>query len=191
MSNSNIYSEIGDVFIIRHLKMISELYEEETFLNDKILSTKLKKTEKLILLDKEWLENWKNIICYEKLKEKCIKCKTTEDFKKEIKEVRDLFIQSNTKQKLDELGKMDNSILKKVSNKVQWINEESDFIPVLASLCIYFMKSIHSPFIVNSEISNGIIYIYNPFPEKNKEQKLILLFKDSEEYNYLKSCNNS
>ena len=40
MSNSNIYSEIGDDFIIRHLKMISELYEGEIFLNDKILSTK-------------------------------------------------------------------------------------------------------------------------------------------------------
>ena len=188
MSNSNIYSEIGDDFIIRHLKMISELYEGEIFLNDKILSTKLKKTESFLLLDKEWLENWKNIICYEKLKEKCIKCKTIEDFKNEIKEVRDLFIQSNTKQKLYELGKMDSSKLKKIPNKKHssWINEESDFIPVLASQCAYLVKSILDPVIIISKISNGIIYISNPFPERDKEQKLILLYKESEENKYLK-----
>lgn len=61
MSNSNIYYELDDDFIIRCLQMISEIYEGEIFLNDKILIKKLKKTESFVLLDKEWLENWNNI----------------------------------------------------------------------------------------------------------------------------------
>ena len=47
------------------------------------------------------------------------------------------------------------------------------------------MKRIKALFTINSEISNGIIYIYNSIPEKNKEQKLILLYTESSESEYL------
>ena len=47
MSNSNIYYELDDDFIIRCLQMISEIYEGEIFLNDKILIKKLKKLKVL------------------------------------------------------------------------------------------------------------------------------------------------
>ena len=95
--------------------------------------------------------------------------------------MRDLFVQLNTKQKLDELGKMDSYQLKKISGKKSYINEESNFIPVLSFNSMHFTKSINGLITINSEISKGIIYIYEPFPEKNKEQKLILLYKENEQ----------
>ena len=175
MDNNNKDSELNDEFINKNIKMISELYEAENFLNNKILGNKLKKTESFVIFDKVWLEKWKVIVSYEELKEKCIKCKSDEDKKKLIGEMRELFIKLSTKQKLDELGTMDCTNLQKTIGKNKFINEESNFLPVLAHQCAYFMKSINSPITINSEISNGIIYIQNPFPEKNKSQKLILL----------------
>ena len=53
-------------------------------------------------------------------------------------------------------------------------------IPIISHKCAYFSRDIDKPITVNSEISNGIIYIHDLFPEKNKEQKLILLYKNSE-----------
>ena len=44
-----------------------------------------------------------------------------------------------------------------------------------------FIKHINGVVSINSEISNGIIYIHEPVTNKNKEQKLILLYKDNEE----------
>ena len=38
MSNNNKDYEFNDAFIMRHIKMIRELYEAETFLDEKILS---------------------------------------------------------------------------------------------------------------------------------------------------------
>ena len=46
---------------------------------------------------------------------------------------------------------------------------------------MFFTKSINGMITINSEISKWVIYIYEPFPEKNKEQKLILLYKGNEQ----------
>ena len=79
MNGNNLHSELNDDFVMKHMKMIKELYEGENILNI-LLNKKIKKSENFILFDRLWLEKWKNIICYEKLKEKCIKCKNDEDF---------------------------------------------------------------------------------------------------------------
>ena len=76
---------------------------------------------------------------------------------------------------------MDSSKLKRISDKKQLINEESDFIPILASHSAYFSNAINGQITINSEISKGIIYISEQFPEKDKEQKLILLYKENEQ----------
>lgn len=161
--------------------MIKELYEGEIFLDNEVLNSKNKTKSNFVLFDKDWLEKWKTIVGYETLKEKCIKCKTEADVNSLINEVRNLFIQLNTKEKLDELGKMESSKLKKISSKKSYLNEESNFVPKLAFNSMFFTKSINGMITINSEISKGIIYIYEPFPEKNKEQKLILLYKGNEQ----------
>ena len=161
MDNNNKDSELNGDFIIKNIKMISELYDAENFLNNNILSKKVKKTENFVIFDKAWLEKWKIIVSYEELKEKCFECKSDEEKKKLIGEVRELFIKLNTKEKLDELGMMNSNNLNKIIGKNKFLNEQSNFLPVLAHQCVYFMKSINSPIAINSEISNGIIDIYS------------------------------
>ena len=178
MSNNNQDSEIKDDFIIKHIKMIKELYEAETFLDEKILSTGINKKENFVLFDKDWLTKWKNIVGFEKLKDKCKSCNTDAEIKNLINEVRNIFIELDTPQKLKELGDMDASKLKK-DNKKNTINEESNFVPILSHKCAYFSNSIKGKFTINSEISKGVIFIHDLFPDKNKEQKLILLYKEA------------
>ena len=181
MSKNNKDFSLSDEFIKKHINMIKELYEGEIFLDSEVLNSKNKTKSNFVLFDKEWLEKWKTIVGYETLKEKCIKCKTEADVNSLINEVRNLFIQLNTKEKLDELGKMESSKLKKISSKKSYLNEESNFVPKLAFNSMFFTKSINGMITINSEISKGIIYIYEPFPEKNKEQKLILLYKGNDQ----------
>ena len=57
-------------FIIHQIKRIKELYEGEILL-DNILSSKVEQEKYFILFDKEWLDNWKRIVGYDILKEKC------------------------------------------------------------------------------------------------------------------------
>ena len=178
MSNNNQDSEIKDDFIIKHIKMIKELYEAETFLDEKILSTGINKKENFVLFDKDWLTKWKNIVGFEKLKDKCKICNSDAEIKNIINEVRNIFIELDTPQKLKELGDMDTSKLIK-DKKKSTINEESNFVPILSHKCAYFSNSIKGKFTINSEISKGVIFIHDLFPDKNKEQKLILLYKEA------------
>ena len=178
MSNNNQDSEIKDDFIIKHIKMIKELYEAETFLDEKILSTGINKKENFVLFDKDWLTKWKNIVGFEKLKDKCKSCNTDAEKINLINEVRNIFIELDTPQKLKELGDMDTSKLIK-DKKKSTINEESNFVPILSHKCAYFSNSIKGKFTINSEISKGVIFIHDLFPDKNKEQKLILLYKEA------------
>ena len=178
MSNNNQDSEIKDDFIIKHIKMIKELYEAETFLDEKILSTGINKKENFVLFDKDWLTKWKNIVGFEKLKDKCKSCNADAEIKNLINEVRNIFIELDTPQKLKELGDMDTSKLIK-DKKKSTINEESNFVPILSHKCAYFSNSIKGKFTINSEISKGVIFIHDLFPDKNKEQKLILLYKEA------------
>ena len=181
MSKNNKDFSLSDEFIKKHINMIKELYEGEIFLDNEVLNSKNKTKSNFVLFDKDWLEKWKTIVGYETLKEKCIKCKTEADVNSLINEVRNLFVQLNTKEKLDELGKMESSKLKKISSKKSYLNEESNFVPKLAFNSMFFTKSINGMITINSEISKGVIYIYEPFPEKNKEQKLILLYKGNDQ----------
>jgi ubiquitin C-terminal hydrolase len=178
MSINNQVSEIKDDFIIKHIKMIKELYEAETFLDEKILSTGINKKENFVLFDKDWLTKWKNIVGFEKLKDKCKSCNTDAEKINLINEVRNIFIELDTPQKLKELGDMDTSKLIK-DKKKSTINEESNFVPILSHKCAYFSNSIKGKFTINSEISKGVIFIHDLFPDKNKEQKLILLYKEA------------
>ena len=190
MSANYQVNEYTDYFLIKHIKMIGELFDGEKFLNEKILNNKIKlKKETFVLFDKDWLDKWKDFVGYELIKEKCIKVKRDEDIKNLLNEVRKFFIKLKTKQNLETLGNMDGSKLKNNSKKgALCINEESDFIPILANNCAYFMKYINGPITTSSEISNGVIYIHEPIQIKKREQKLIIFYKEDEEDKYLKKA---
>ena len=177
MSNNDKKTELNEEYVKENIKRIKELYEAETFLDEKILKTNIVKNDSFVLFDKEWLIKWKNIVGYENLKVKCKSEKNGIISKQLIDEIFSLFKENNTKEKLDDLGEMDCSQLqRKIGNKVL-INEKSDFVPILSHQCAYFSKSIKKQITVNGQISNGVIYIHDLFPEKNKEQKLILFYK--------------
>ena len=184
MSVNNQNSELKDDFIIKHIKMISELYDAETFLHEKIINNKITNANRMFsLFDKDWLEKWKKIVGYEELKNKCKNAEKEELIKDEV---RELFIKLNTKQKLEELGKMNCSKLKrkpitKKSDKPMYLDEKSNFIPIVDDKCSYFISSIDGKITVKAEISNGIIYIQDPLPEKGVDKKLILLYKENEQ----------
>ena len=180
MSNNEKNSEINDDYVKLYIKRIKDLYESEVFLNEKILNKGVYKKESFVLFDKDWLEKWKNIVDYETLK---LKCKNFDEKKSKdlIEEVRSLIIENNIKEKLEKLGKMDlSSFQRKIGKNKILINEKSNFIPILSIHSAYFTNSMISQITINSEISNGIIYIYDQFPEKDKERKLILLYRNPE-----------
>ena len=172
--------ELKDDFVIRQIKMISELYEEEIYLDKIISSNNIIKKETFVLFEKEWLNSWKKIVNYEELKDKCKKAKNLEQIKDEIK---DLFIKQNTKQKIDELGNMDCSKLKKanIKNKI-YLNELSHFIPILDYQITSFSKYIQGRLTIRGEILNGKIYINDYIYGKDKEKRILLLSKENEEY---------
>ena len=69
---------------------------------------------------------------------------------------------------------MDTSnFLIKYPDKYKFINEKSDFILVLAQQCTLFLQTIKVCITINSQISNGKIFIDNPFT-KNKERTIII-----------------
>ena len=109
-----------------------------------------------------------NQIKYDTVKKDCKEFRKTKENKKEL---YDYFKNLNIEQKLKKLGKMD------CSN----INENSNFIPIIDVISIYFSKYINKIFTVKGEISNGIIFIYEP--KKKSENNLILLYKDKNESN--------
>ena len=122
MSNNEKNEEMKEDEVIENIKRFKELYDAETFLNEKILKTQINKKESFVLFNKEWLTKWKTIVCYEELKEKLKNVKIEEEISKEkIDEVSSLFKKNNTKKKLAELGKMDSSNLKRKIIKIMKI----------------------------------------------------------------------
>ena len=176
--NIDSHNSNNNDFILKQMKAIKELNESEKFLDTKILNSKIKKNESFQLFDKNWLEKWKSIVGYDQIKDKLVKCKEDKDYNEKIPEVSEIFEKLNTKQKLEELGQMDCSNFIRTSGNKKFINFDGNFVPILAHQCAYFAHAIKNKFQINSEIYNGIIFIHDPFPEKNKEQKLILLYKE-------------
>ena len=181
MSIEEKNKEFNDEFWIKRIiKMISEFYNAEINLNN-LLKNKNKKRENFILFYKKWLEKWKSMVAYDELKDKCKNLENIEEIKNEINE---LFIQLNTKKRLEELGPMSSiKLIKKKSNIFDktHLNEFGRFIPIINTVDLYFTNYIKDKIAVNGVIFNGRMYIYDPTPEKSKEKKLIILFKENEE----------
>ena len=170
--------------------MINNFYEEEILLNIiNHLSYEIVKTLYFIIFDKEWLEKWKKIVGYEIIKDKCKNYQNREELKKEINK---LFTKLKTKQRLEELGKMDCSKYKRnnlfdISNLSQ-LNDLYNFVPIINNLSFFFINYIKEEITASADISYGKIYIQEPFPEKdkNKDKKILVLFKEDEKDNEYK-----
>ena len=182
--------KFDDEFIKKHIMMINIFYEEEISLNTiNVLSYKVIQKQNFIIFDKGWLEKWKNIVGYEIIKDKC---KNSQNGDKLNYEINKLFKKLNTKQRLEELSKMDCSKFKRnelfdISNLSQ-LNELFNFEPILDTLSFYFINHIKEKIKFSADISYGKIYIQDPFPakDKNKDKKILVLFKENEKDNEYK-----
>jgi len=165
-------------FFKLQIKRIKELYEGEISLK-KILYSKIEKKEIFVLFDKRWLDTWKSIVGYDLLKEKC-RDLTDLNNNEEINEIGNIFLKINTKQKLEVLGNMDVSkLLINYSEKIKFINEKSDFIPILEGQSSNFLQIMKIRVKFSSLISFGKIFIENGFSIKNKGKKILILYKNA------------
>ena len=176
--------ELKDDFLIRQIKMISELYEAEIFLNEKILNIKNIQTKNFVLLDKDWLDQWKIIVDYEQIKNKCNNTENINEIKDEISK---LFIKLKTEQRLEELGKMDCSKFQRnnyyANSRHNHLDKLGNYLPVLDSQCNYFSYYIQWRITVQADILEGKIYIHDySISKKDKEKKLILLYQANNDF---------
>ena len=75
-----------DEFVNTQIKRINEFSIWEDYFNDVLSQKTTRKNLQFNILDKEWIEKWKECVEYEKIKEKCKKYSQKENpvLKKEI-----------------------------------------------------------------------------------------------------------
>ena len=173
MSTNNKKDKELEQFLDRQINIISDFFEgEEQF--DKNLKEKLNTTCQINILNKEWIEKWKQIVGYEEIKKNCRKCNNNKNNDNLKNELYDFLIKNNTKKKLEELGKMDFQNYKKDSNIENGnnilFNEVINFIPMSALYCSYLNKYIED-IKVSGSFVKGKCFLYNEFNNKDKNKK--------------------
>ena len=135
-------------------------------------------------MNKEWIEKWKEIVGYEKIKEKCKKINFDRQNENLKNELYDFFITNNTRKKFEELGKMNFPNIKKGSsienaNNILF-NEKINFIPINSLYCSYLKKYIEDIRVIGS-FNKGKCFLYNNInnykKDKIKEKKVLILKK--------------
>ena len=167
-----------DKFIEKQINRINEyaLWEED--LNN-ILSKKIKKKgQQFVIVDKEWIEKWKEYVGFEEIKDKCKECVKKKDISLK-KEIGEFLSKINAKQKLEDLGQLKCSkIIKKSDNKkINFIffDEKSNFLPILDFSFTNFNeeKKIYA----KGDFINGKCFLSNTSHPKN-EKKIVVLEKN-------------
>ena len=182
MSNDK-NKEFND-FVDNQIKRINEYFQWEELLNDNLLKKANKSNQQFVILDKEWIEKWKDIIGYEKIKKKCkTLCSSKKEDERLKNEIKDFFLNSNAKQKIDELGKMDTSkIIKKSKNKklanLKEFDEESDFVAIDYYSFNYF-KDIEK-ISATGDFIKGKLFLRNNVLEKKEKNKIVIIEKNKD-----------
>ena len=174
-----------DEFVNTQIKRINEFSIWEDYF-DNVLSKKItRKNLQFNILDKEWIEKWKECVEYEKIKEKC---KTFSKKENAVlkKEISNILMNENAKKKLEDLGQLDCSKIKKESknNKTKvnmaFFEETSNFIPI-ETLQFYYFNSKEKLY-ANGDFINGKCFITNTMFDKN-EKKRVVIFEKSKHNN--------
>ena len=168
-------------FIENQIKRINEyaLWEEEF---NNIISKKVAmKNQQFNILDKEWIEKWKEYVGYEEIKEK-VKAFSKNNNVALKKEIGDFLLNINAKQKLEELGPLECSKIKK-ENKVKnikniFFDESSNFLPI-SSLSFNYFKEKEKIY-ANGDFIKGKCFLTNASFPKNEKKKIVILEKNIE-----------
>ena len=181
-------------FLDHQIKLINEYSEgEEEF--DKKLREKINTLSapcQINILNKEWVEKWKEIVGYEKIKEKYKKINSNKHNENMKNELYDLFNKNNTKKMMEELGKIHFPIIKNNVNTENanniLFNENIYFIPMSSYYCSYLKKYIENDINATGSFVKGKCFLYNDINNK-KEKKVLILEKrignNNDEFNAL------
>ena len=129
-----------DYFVKDQINAINDYYDWEIFRENYINKKISKKNQQFTLIEKKWLDKWKECLSYEKIKDKC-KAYHKKASDSLFKEIKDHFLILNSQQKLKDLGNMNTSNLKikndNYKNKNEYkFKEESDLYPFIKYFAI-------------------------------------------------------
>ena len=170
-----------DNFIDNQIKRINEyaLWEEEfnNFFTKKIT----RKNQQFNILDKEWIEKWKEYVGYEEIKDKVKLFSKNNNSLALKKEISDFLLKINAKKKLEELGPLECSKIKKEGGtkvNLLFFDESSNFLPVLSLSFNYFKEK--EKIYANGDFMKGKCFLTNTSFSKNEKKKIVILEKNME-----------
>ena len=169
-----------DKFIDNQIKRINEyaLWEEDF---NNIISKKIvRKNQQFNIIDKEWIEKWKEYVGYEEIKDK-VKAFSKNNNLALKKQIGDFLLKINAKQKLEELGQLECSKIKKenkAKNNLLFFDESSNFLPILTMSFNYFNEK--DRIYINGDFIKGKCFLNNTTFLKNEKKKIVILEKNIE-----------
>ena len=163
-------------FVDNQIKRINEYAKWEEFFNDTLSKKVIRKNKQFNIVDKEWIEKWKEYVGFEEIKEKCKKFseKENQTMKQEISE---FLLKKNAKQKLEELGPLDCSKIKRQNNKFIFFEETSNFLPIESFNFNYFKPK--DVIAVNGDFIKGKCFLNNINFAKNENKKIVIIEKNN------------
>ena len=187
MSDSKRFEE----FVNIQIKRINEYSLWEKCFNNFLTKKITRKNQQFNILDKEWIEKWKEYVGYEQIKDKCnLFCEKESAVLK--KEISDFLSNNNSKDKLEKLGQLDCSKIKKekLNKNINIIRfeEASNFIPIEILYFNYF--DAKEKIYTNGDFMNGKLFINNTFFEKRKQKKIVIFERNKENNKYNKIIMN-
>ena len=175
-------SQEFDVFVDTQIKRIAEYSQWEDYFNDILTNKATRKDRQFNLLDREWIEKWKESVGYKTIKDKCNSFSKTKSIALK-KEISDFFLEINAQKKVEDLGQIDCSKIKK-DNKSQkkkniiYFEETSNFIPIEKSFYNYFNPK--ELLYANGDFIGGKCFLTNTVLEKKEKKRIVIIEKNFE-----------
>ena len=165
-------------FLLHQINIISDFFEGEEDFDKKSRENISFTNYQINILNKEWIQKWKEIVGYEQIKEKCKRCNNSRQNEKLKDELYEFLIKNDVKKKFEELGKMSfpniktNSNIENANNIL--FNEAVNFIPISVLYCIYLRKYIED-IKVSGIFAKGKCFLYkDEIKNKNKNKEDII-----------------
>ena len=163
-------------FVDDQIKRINEYAIWEELFNNKLSNKITKKNRQFNIVDKEWIEKWKEYVGFEEIKDKCKKFseKENQTLKKEISE---FLFKIEAKKKLEELGELDCSKIKRKVKNITLFDEKSNFLPIESLNFNYFKPK--EAIQVNGDYIKGKCFLNNIDVLKNENKKIVIFEKNA------------
>ena len=166
-----------DEFVNSQIKRINEFSKWEEYFNEVLTKKTTRKNKQFSVVDKEWIEKWKQAVGFDKIKDKCrVYSEKPKDSLK--KDIALFFKNEDSERKLEELGQLQSSKIKKeINNKSKNINvigfeETSNFMAIESLFFTYFNEK--EKIYANGDFLNGKCFINNTFFQKNEKKKIVI-----------------